>query len=191
MKQAIPSDIPKPDNAKVILEKELDARLAEFTRKRGRDKLKAFLLRIASVVFGALITVLVGLRAEPTLDGSLKNIVLVLGALTVIANAWDSFYDHRGLWVKRTITVAHLKRVKRDLDFEVALKGSSDLAPDQLRALKARLDQILEDDLNNWTQLRDEVRDVKDLKGRTEPKALPGGANGESHDEGAKSDAPA
>ncbi|MEP7120700.1 MAG: SLATT domain-containing protein [Byssovorax sp.] len=187
MKQAIPANVPEHDNAKVILEKELEARLAEFTQKRGRDKLKAFSLRIASVVFGALITVLVGLRVNLALNEMVTNVVLVLGALTVIANAWDSFYDHRGLWVKRTITVAHLKKVKRDLDFEVALRGSSDLAPGQLRALKGRLDQILEDDLNNWTQLRDEV---KELKGRTEPMALLSEANGESHAEGGKTDAP-
>jgi hypothetical protein len=183
MKQEITPSVPKHENAKIALEKELDARLAEFTRKRGRDKLKAFSLRIAAVVFGATITVLVGLRAGTTLDGPLKNVVLVLGALTVIANAWDGFYDHRGLWIKRTITVSRLKRLKRDLDFEVAMKGAGDLAPGELRALKARLDQVLEDDVNNWIQLRDEV---KEEKGRKEPKAHAGETNGERHDEGGR-----
>jgi hypothetical protein len=186
MKQEITPSVPKHENAKIALEKELDARLAEFTRKRGRDKLKAFSLRIAAVVFGATITVLVGLRAGTTLDGPLKNVVLVLGALTVIANAWDGFYDHRGLWIKRTITVSRLKRLKRDLDFEVAMKGAGDLAPGELRALKARLDQVLEDDVNNWIQLRDEV---KEEKGRKEPKAHAGETNGERHDEGGRAGA--
>ncbi len=187
MKQEIPINVPKHENAKVALEKELDARLAEFTRKRVRDKLKAFSLRIAAVVFGATITVLVGLRAAPTLDGPLKNVVLILGALTVIANAWDGFYDHRGLWIKRTITVARLKRLKRDLDFEVAMKDSGHHEPSLLRALKARLDQLLEDELNNWTQLRDEV---KEEKGRKESKVPADEANGESHDEDGRADAP-
>lgn len=45
---------------------------------------------------------LVGLRVNLALNETVTNVVLVLGALTVIANAWDSFYDHRGLWVTRT-----------------------------------------------------------------------------------------
>jgi hypothetical protein len=187
MKQEVTPIAPKHEKARLALEKELDARLAEFTWKRTRDKLKAFSLRIAAVAFGATITVLVGMKSDPGLDGLVKNVVLVLGALIVVANAWDAFYDHRGLWIKRTITVARLKKLKRDLDFEVGMKGGGHLAPGELRASKARLDQILEDDVNNWIQLRDEV---KEEKGRRDPKAQAGEANGESHDEGGKADSP-
>lgn len=133
-----------------------------------------------------MITVLVGLKTEPWLDGPLKNVVLILGALTVIANAWDGFYDHRGLWIKRTLTVARLKRLKRDFDFEVAMRGARDLEP-MLRDVKARLDQVLEDDVTNWAQLRDEAKEEKGRRGRTTQN---GAASGGSHDEPANADAP-
>jgi hypothetical protein len=137
-----------------VLGAEIEARLKEFTGKRLRDKRKAFALRIGAATLGALVTVLLGLKVGAGTEASLKNVALVAAALVAILNAWDAFYDHRTLWVKRTLTVGRLNKLKRAYAQATAAQPQ---LPDQThKELIATLEQIVDDDLNNWVQMRSE-----------------------------------
>src|SRR5215510_9632427 len=105
-----------------VLGKDIEARLAEFSRKRLRDKRKAFSLKIGAAILGAAVTVLLGLKVSPDAEATLKNIALFSGAIVAVLNTWDAFYDHKALWVKRTTTVARLKRLDRAFRIAVAAR---------------------------------------------------------------------
>lgn len=69
-------------------------------------------------------------------------------------SAIDAFFDHRGLWVVRTLTLRKLQRLRLDLDFYIAgapQEGASDTTiVGYLDALK----QILIEDQQSWLRLR-------------------------------------
>ena len=136
-----------------VLGNEISARLAEFSRKRLRDKRKAFGLKIGAALLGAAVTILLGLKVSAEHEATLKNIALVAGALVGLLNAWDAFYDHRALWVKRTTTAARLRKLDRE--FRVARADVDDLDRQRLETFRATLEQILDDDLSSWIQMRD------------------------------------
>jgi hypothetical protein len=141
----------------VVLGDEIAARLQEASRKRLRDKRKAFVLKIGAALLGAAVTVLLGLKVSADHEATLKNVALVAGALVSVLNAWDAFYDHRALWVKRTTTSARLKKLDRT--FRIARAAKPDLDAKELEAHRATLEEILDDDLSSWVQLRSDASD--------------------------------
>src|SRR5215471_1247834 len=89
-----------------LLGEDITASFKDFSSKRRRDKRKAFRLKMGAAVLAASITVLLGLKVASETEAILKNVALFAGALVAVLNAWDAFYDHRSLWVKRTAIVA-------------------------------------------------------------------------------------
>jgi hypothetical protein len=140
-----------------LLGAEIAARLQEASRKRFRDKRKAFGLKIGAALLGAAVTVLLGLKVSADHEATLKNIALVAGALVGVLNAWDAFYDHRALWVKRTTTSARLKKLDRAFRIDRAAKPELDAK--EIEAHRASLEQILDDELSSWVQLRSDASD--------------------------------
>jgi hypothetical protein len=136
---------------------EIKARLQEFSRKRLRDKRRAFYLKLGAALLGAAVTVLLGLKVPAEYEATLKNVALVAGALVAVLNAWDAFYDHRALWVKRTTTTARLRKLDRA--FRIACAGKQDLDTKEVEAFRVTLDQILDDDLSSWIQMRSDFSD--------------------------------
>lgn len=152
-----------------VLGDDIEARLVEFSRKRLRDKRKGFCLKMGAAFLGAAVTVLLGLKVSEDAEVTLKNIALIAGALVAILNAWDAFYDHKALWVKRTMTVARLKKLRRA--FQIARAAKQELDPKDLEGFHATFDQILDDDLSSWVQMRSDSSEKK----------LPVTGTGEAH----------
>jgi hypothetical protein len=137
------------------LKKEIDDRIKDFAHKRKRDKNKAFGLKIIAVVLAAAITVLLGLKVDENWAKVFQNIALVFGATITILNAVEAFYDHRSLWIRRTVTLAHLFALERDLSLYIAGTEQTEIDPKVLNRLADRYDRILADDLKAWLQLRE------------------------------------
>ena len=137
-----------------VLSAELDKQLRLFLTRRRRDKRKSTTLQMATVSLSAIITVLLGLRVDPGLESVLANVALGLGVAVTILATYDSFFDHRKLWVIRTITVRRLEELQRELDYRAAssVKSLNDLSP----IIFSRLNQILEDDRREWLQIRNQ-----------------------------------
>jgi hypothetical protein len=72
-------------------------------------------------LLAGVVTVLIGLQGETFDQTLLRNLALALGALITVVNAFDAFFDHRSLWIKKTVTLSRLYALKRDLSFEVAI----------------------------------------------------------------------
>jgi hypothetical protein len=138
-----------------FLQKELDARILEFKRKRNGDKQKAFGLKILAVSFAATITVLLGLKVEGDWAKILQSVALLLGALITVLNAVEAFYDHRSLWIRRTYSLARLYALKADLSFTVAGMEVSEIDVKIITKFMDRYENILQDDLKAWLRQRE------------------------------------
>ncbi len=109
------------------LQTDLDKLVTRYSGEAGRHKKTALTLKITSVIFAALITVLLGLNLSTELMGTLRNVALVLGAVIAVLSAYEAFFDPRALWIRETVAFARLKDLQRDLRF-----WSSGLDPESL-----------------------------------------------------------
>jgi ABC-type multidrug transport system fused ATPase/permease subunit len=137
-----------------FLRTELDRQQQRFAHRRRRDKRKSFVLQMATVALSATITVLLGLRVAAGLQRTLANIALVLGALVTVLAAMEAFFNHRGLWVSRTVTVRRLEELRRQTDYQLAGLADGEVQPAIVDGLLARLEEIVADDQQAWLRLR-------------------------------------
>lgn len=143
-----------------FLETQIDERIADAKKKRNRDKSKSATLKMTSVVLAGVVTVLVGLQGDRFDQKLLRNLALTLGATITVVNAFDAFYDHKSLWVKRTATLAKLYDLKRELKFEVAKKEPEIIDNGALTRFHNILGAILKEDLQEWLKLRSDQEHI-------------------------------
>jgi hypothetical protein len=136
-----------------FLRAELDRQQQQFAHRRRRDKRKAFALQMATVTLAAAITVLLGLRVGVGLQNILANSALVLGALVTVLAAMEAFFNHRGLWVSRSVTVRRLEELRRRFDYQFA-GSAGDVQENEVEGMLTRLNEILADDQQAWLRLR-------------------------------------
>jgi hypothetical protein len=141
---------------KDFLYAELSRQQERFARRRKRDKRKAFVLQMSTVALSAAITVLLGLQVSEGGRRVLSNVALALGAMVTVMAAAEAFFNHRGLWIRRTLTVRRLEELRRHVDFQLSNGGSETIDEMRLRAWLEELDQIIRDDREAWLRLRSE-----------------------------------
>ena len=138
-----------------FIEDELNERIERQSRRRNGDKRRALGYKAIAVCFSAAITILLGVRVvDGTLIEIFRDVALVLGAMTTVVNAIDAFYDYRSLWVRRTLLVARLSSLRREVLFYALQPEQGELHARKLDEFRKRLDQILDDDLQDWLKLR-------------------------------------
>ena len=139
-----------------FLRGEVDRQLAQFGRRRRRDKRKAFGLQMATVTLSATITVLLGLRTSDATRTWLLNIALGLGALITVLAAAEAFFTHRRLWVLRTATVRRLETLSRHVDFHMTgADGRPTSDGGVLATCLTELDAIVAGDQKAWQHLHE------------------------------------
>jgi Protein of unknown function (DUF4231) len=141
-------------NRLAFLRLELDRQQQRFQSMRKRDKRRAFRLQMGTVAFSATITVLLGIRVGARVQPVLANVALALGALVTVLAAYEAFFNHRGLWLNRTVTVHRLFELRGQMSYRLAGLEDSEVQPEVVDELIAQLNQILEDDHHAWMRLR-------------------------------------
>jgi len=131
----------------------IDTQLRLASKRRNRDKRKALGLQTSTVVLSATISVLLGLKVSAPIESILANVALGLGALVTVLAAVDAFFDHRALWVGRTITMAHLEALRRQLEYEKA-STAGPLSSERLSFFFTALETVVKDDRAAWLELR-------------------------------------
>ena len=132
----------------------VNERINDQMKKRRFDKKMAVRLRLASVTFAAAVTVLLGLEVSKNIGPWLTNVALILGALITVLSAFGAFFDHRSLWIRRTVSLSRLFDLRRDIQFYVAGVEPEEFSMDQIEKFKDRFSRILQDDLREWLRLR-------------------------------------
>ncbi len=159
------------------LQDDLDKLVKRYSGEAVRYKKTALTLKITSVVFAALITVMLGLSVEQELKDLLRNIALVFGAIITVLSAYEAFFDPRALWIRETVTFARLKDLQRDLRFWSSGLDKESMDPKEVDMFKQRLDHIHNDSLKYWMKVRGapdaENIGVKKTENIENPPAMP------------------
>jgi hypothetical protein len=137
-----------------FLRTQLKTNIDGFRLRRAASKSKAFFIRMAVVVFGALTTLLLGLKSNPLLsmhEPLLSGAALFLSAAIPIFSAWDAFYDHRWLWVRYTAAQQALYGILDDLEYGLA---QGEISRDQMDDFYKRFRAVLQETNSAWTDKR-------------------------------------
>ncbi len=144
----------KVDEKLKLLETEIQQQISVFDRRQLRNRRLALFYRVFVVVAAATSTVILGLNVDAGWTATLKNIALTLGALIAVTSAVEAFFDNRNLWIRQFVTLMHLHDLKRDLQYYIAGIELNELDVAQLDSFKARFDHIIQDNIQEWMQLR-------------------------------------
>ncbi len=139
-----------------VVETELERYIKKRKKAKDGAKRKSFILKMVSVFFAALITVLLGLSNVGQYDVLLKNIALALGAIIMVVNAYEAFYDHRSLWIGQTITLTHLYKLRFDINFYKTGAEPDEIDIKRVTKFKNRFNRIVQDAMKNWLKIRNE-----------------------------------
>jgi hypothetical protein len=145
-----------------FLQMHIDERISRFTSKRIDNKFKARNFYVSTTVLAAISTIVLGLDvagggANTIIEGYdklTKNIALIISAIITIVSAYDSFFDHKSLWVNFTTAKSKMRSLKFDLDYY--LEGNDNIAKEDIERFKARYIDILNDVGKKWSNLRNE-----------------------------------
>jgi hypothetical protein len=125
--------------------------LQSFEGKRKQNKRRAFMVYLGATMLSALVTVLLGLQGVA--DSKLlyiRNGALILSATVTVLTAFDTFFNHRALWVRYTQTVSHLRALQTELEYI----SEDHLSEAQLDSLFQRMQEILANTNEWWQQER-------------------------------------
>jgi hypothetical protein len=123
----------------------------EKTRKYGH---RTFRIKGLTIVFGALITILLGMKLlTPFAESVFSNAALILGAAITALNAWGDYTQDRQLWIRFSIAAYGLDSLQRELQF-IKEGGKGGLSADVVDNLFDRLERIIGDVNEEWQELR-------------------------------------
>jgi hypothetical protein len=148
------------------LSRELGHQIAAFDKRRYANARLAATMRLLIVGMSALTTVMLGLKIDrPGWDERSRNVALGLTALATMIGTWESFYDHRALWIRYTRTATALKGLRAELRFRQA-KGPVSSGVEE--ELFSKMREVLEATNGDWLTLRIEAQ-RKERVGSTQP----------------------
>ncbi|QDP99652.1 DUF4231 domain-containing protein [Lysinibacillus fusiformis] len=142
-----------------VLINDINENIAFFERRKGKNKKRAYKLKLASIISSALVTLFLGFKAVNL--NLFSNIALIFASLMTVFNGIEGFYNHRGLWYKDIRTLAILKELKRDIDFNIAGEQKENISIELLTEYKNRLQNILTEDVNTWSKIRENLEQAQ------------------------------
>ncbi|MEF1255217.1 SLATT domain-containing protein [Vibrio sp. M260112] len=138
-------ELEKNTPAQALLE-QINQNIVTLKPKVKKQKLYNQVVTALSIVLGAAITFILGLKVTGSED-ALKNTALGLGALLTIVNGWSAAFDYRKLWVRQKSTLLDLYNLKNQLVFQISVDHTSQEA---LNDIFDRYQEIWERDGNDW-----------------------------------------
>lgn len=150
------------------LRKELECSIKFFTLKHSRTKRRAQAMKISSVSFSALITVILGITINENMTEVFRNVALILGACVTIINAVDAYFNYNALWIKSTVTLAKLQELRRKVDFYSAGASQEQIYSTKIDEFLEEFQQILKEDIKQWLRIREKVNSMDQNKEQTE-----------------------
>lgn len=139
-----------------VLLSEVSKQVQHFGKDRRTNKRKAFWLRILGTIFSAITTILLGLQGVDGWSVVIKNFALFLSAFVTVISAWDSFYNHRGLWIHYKAIHTKLETLEASLKYLIASAGGDEPSSDEVDRLFKRFEEIIEQSTRSWLELRNE-----------------------------------
>ncbi|GIG58782.1 hypothetical protein Lfu02_31540 [Longispora fulva] len=146
----LPADPPVGTDPLDIALHYLDFYVQEYARARAVVKGRASRVVIGTAGANGLIALLGALIA--VMNAPWLGVVSagLAGFVSVIV-AWDGMFRHRDLWVQRTMMLAQLQALKRVTELR---RASGDDRQTLAQTCMQQLNEILNEDLSTWAELR-------------------------------------
>ena len=144
-----------------FLKDSIQTQIDSFQRQRQKNKTISFSLKISMVTFGALTTVLLGLKGfSNETEIVFKNMALILSAGLTLFSAIEAFFDHRELWIRYTTTATLLMSLKAEIDFRSSNQGI-EVPEIEIEKYFERYQSILRETNEFWNRLRNSEKSEK------------------------------
>ena len=140
-----------PSNPKLdVLNSQLTEALSSFEVKRLRNKKTAFRVYLGATVISAIVTVVLGLQGAWLNKVYVQDTALILSSIVTTLMGFETFFNHRALWVRYTQTVSQLLSVRSKIQYLTA-NGSLETPDAALDSLFDELQSTLAQ-TNTWWQ---------------------------------------
>jgi hypothetical protein len=113
-----------------MLRNEIQSAIEQAGYNKWRNQKKATYIKLATLVFSTVATILLGLKGFSAED-SFKNIAFALSASVTLLTALEPFFNFRSFWVEHEIAQGRFIGLRNDLDYYLA--GPDAMPPDEVR----------------------------------------------------------
>jgi hypothetical protein len=134
----------------------INEQIESFGKLRIINKGKAFWFKMLITSSSAATTILLGLQGLEhwtLLPPLVKNLALLLSALVTLFSTWDTFFNHKALWVRYTLTLSQLKGIRAELEY-LSSNGSQDLKEEDVDLLFRKYQSVIQETNSAWLSLR-------------------------------------
>ncbi len=135
------------------LNEKIDEAILHAKKLKRTNQKRASYVKIISVLFTGLITILLGLQIEGYAE-SFKAFAFVLGAFVTVINALEPFFNFRALWIEHEAALANFHRLKDSLEFYLIGLEPEKLEKNELEELNEKYQQIWVDLSRTWIEYR-------------------------------------
>ncbi|AFZ60230.1 DUF4231 domain-containing protein [Anabaena cylindrica FACHB-243] len=141
-----------------FLEEKINKRIDSFKERRIHNREKAIRIKFISLAIASLTTILLGINGLNTSNKLIfQNIAFSLSAMTTFLTVWDTFLNHRGLWIRYTATLNELYELRDNLEY-LCTDEMENIDKEKLDKLYQQYQIIFEETNKNWTELRKEQK---------------------------------
>ena len=138
------------------IEKKVNEDISKINEKADKNKNKAAISNISSVLFGAGVTIFLGLQIDGV-EELFKNIALILGVMVTVVNSINSFFNFRSLWIKQKVTLLHLYSLRNEIEFyKMGMEEDETVKEQEVTNFFKRYQEIWETSSDEWLRLRSE-----------------------------------
>jgi len=151
-----------------ILEQDIKDRITSFKKRTSGNKKKAAWVVILSSFISALTTILIGISSivsgdNPEYSRFLNIIALITSSSLPILLSWDTFFNHKKLWVQYTDTLTKLYDLEADFqhlkkNFE---ENKREIDQNVVNEIYMKYKDILQNTNQNWIGMRKETLEMK------------------------------
>ena len=127
----------------------------------------ASLVRVATLLGSALVTVFLGLDVSTIAAANLKQAAFVIGAVVTLLNALEPFYSFRALWVEHDEALSELYTVRNDLAYCIVGNTAEQFDAEVLDKFRARHNDVWARLSKKWVQFRRGARHTANDEIRT------------------------
>ncbi|MEH2321494.1 DUF4231 domain-containing protein [Nostoc sp.] len=141
-----------------FLKEKISKQIDSFKKRKERNQKEAIRIKFISTALAAITTILLGLNGLNS-SGKLlvQNIAFTLSAAVTLMSALDTFFNHRGLWIRYQGTLNDLYELRTDLEY-LLTQEIQNVNEEELDRLYQRYQIILKETNSNWSELRKEQK---------------------------------
>jgi hypothetical protein len=135
----------------ILLKEKIDERTGSISDNRLYYRNRAYRLFISTTILSALVTVLLGLNIGE-FDIWLKKISLVITSIITILSAYNSFFNHKDLWITNNTALNKFYELKFNMEYRE--KDPTAVTQVEVDEFKKAYQSILNELNTNWAKSR-------------------------------------